>query len=384
MAIPNNISMEKLGLFSGASQHETFPRLKDLLPTGKMNPAVTPYYFPSGASIMLPDTYNYNGKAKDAEAFFEATDTVALLVLKDGVVRHERYALTGGKNVHWISWSVAKSFISALVGIAVDEGHIRSIEDPISDYITVSPNSAYDGVSIKNVLQMSSGARWSEAYNDPNSEVHRLGAVMGGLSTLDTFVAEMVRESEPGTVCRYNSGDTQALGALLVHSTKRSITDYMQEKLFGPLGMTSHGYWLLDGVGMEMAFAGLNLTAHDFAKFGELYRNGGVWQGQQIIPADWVKDSVKPDKPHLFPGQPILADHTLPLGYGYQWWIPDGARGEFSAIGIYNQFVYIDPSRGVVIVKLSSNRAYGTSMNEETNREIENISFLRAIAEQFD
>jgi CubicO group peptidase (beta-lactamase class C family) len=158
----------------------------------------------------------------------------------------------------------------------------------------------------------------------------------------------------------------------------------MQEKLFGPLGMTSHGYWLLDGVGMEMAFAGLNLTAHDFAKLGELYRNDGVWQGLQIIPADWVKDSVKPDKPHLFPGQPILADHTLPLGYGYQWWIPDGACGEFSAIGIYNQFVYVDPSRGVVIVKLSSNRAYGTSMNEETNREIENISFLRAIAEQFD
>ncbi|OPG72115.1 serine hydrolase [Pseudomonas ogarae] len=384
MTVPNKVSLERLGLFSGAPQHETFPRLKDLLPTGKLSPAINPYYFPNGASIKFPDTYNFNGKEKASDSFFEATDTAALLVLKDGEVRYERYALTGGQNVHWISWSVAKSFISALVGIAVDEGHIRSIEDPISNYITVSPNSAYDGVSIKDVLQMSSGARWSEAYNDPDSEIHRLGAAMGGASTLDKFVAEMVRESEPGTVCRYNSGDTQALGSLLVHATKRSITDYMQEKLFGPLGMTSDGYWLLDSAGMEMAFAGLNLTAQDFAKLGELYRNGGVWQGQQIVPAEWVKKSITPDRPHLVSGQPILADHKLPLGYGYQWWIPDGASGEFSAIGIYNQFVYVDPSRGVVIVKLSSNRAYGTTMTEETNREIENIAFLRAIAAQFD
>ena len=133
---------------------------------------------------------------------------------------------------------------------------------------------------------------------------------------------------------------------------------------------------------MEMAFAGLNLTASDFAKLGELYRNHGLWEGAQIVTSDWVRASVTPDAPHLRPGKTILADHTLPLGYGYQWWLPDGDRGEFSAIGIYNQFVYIDPSVGVVVVKLSSNRAYGTTPHEATNREIETIAFLRAVAQR--
>jgi CubicO group peptidase (beta-lactamase class C family) len=283
-----------------------------------------------------------------------------------------------------MSMSVAKSFVSALIGIAVAEGHIDGVEEPISDYVPVQPGSAYDGVSIRHVLQMSSGARWNEDYNDPDSDIYRLGAVMSGAGTLADFVATMVRESEPGTVCRYNSADTQALGELLVHATQRSIADYMQEKLVETLGMTAPGYWVLDSAGREMAFAGVNLTARDFAKLGELYRNDGVYNGTQVVPAAWVRASVTPDAPHLIAGRPILADHPLPLGYGYQWWLPDGDRGEFSAIGVYNQFVYVDPSRGVVIVKLSANRAYGTTPDESTNRDIETIAFLRAIAEHCD
>lgn len=177
---------------------------------------------------------------------------------------------------------------------------------------------------------------------------------------------------------------TQALGALLVKATGQSLTDYMREKLVEPLGFESDCYWLVDGTGMEMAFAGLNVTARDFAKLGELYRNNGRWNGQQIVPEDWVDASVRVSAPHLAPGQPILADHPLDLGYGYQWWLPDGDRGEFSAIGIYNEFVYVDPSRAVTIVKLSANPAYGTSMDEATNREMENIAFLREIAASFD
>lgn len=292
--------------------------------------------------------------------------------------------MTGGREVQWISWSVAKSFVSALVGIAVSEGHIASLADPISGYIRVEPGSAYDGVSIKDVLQMSSGARWNEDYADAASDVFRLGATMAGAMSLDDFVATMVHEAAPGTVCRYNSGDTQALGALLVKATGKSLTDYMREKLVVPLGFEADCYWLIDDTGMEMAFAGLNVTARDFAKLGELYRNKGRWNGQQIVPENWVDASVRVSAPHLVPEQPILADHPLDLGYGYQWWLPDGDRGEFSAIGIYNQLVYVDPSRAVTIVKLSANPAYGTSMDEATNREMENIAFLRGIAASFD
>lgn len=378
------LNLTDLGLFTGRPQFENFPRFKEALPVSRMAAAARPFSAPLGAAVSLPATYAFADEQRSADAFLAQTDTVALLVLKDGAVRHELYRLTGGRDVQWISWSVAKSFVSALVGIAVAEGHIRSIADAISDYVDVEPGSAYDGVRIKDVLQMSSGARWNEDYNDPTSDVHRLGAAMAGAMSLDAFVATMVRGTAPGTVCRYNSGDTQALGSLLVKATGRSLTDYMREKLVEPLGFESDSYWLVDGTGMEMAFAGLNMTARDFAKLGELYRNGGRWNGRQIVPADWVTASVRADGAHLRPGQPILADHPLDLGYGYQWWLPDGDRGEFSAIGIYNQLVYVDPSRAVTAVKLSANPAYGTSMDEATNRELENIAFLRAVAAACD
>ncbi|WP_229707804.1 serine hydrolase [Tistrella bauzanensis] len=377
-------AIEDFKLFSGAPQHETFPRLKDRLPATTMVPAATPFVFPEGPAVTLPAAHEFDGEARSFEGFFADTDTAALLVLKDGMVRHERYALTGGRDVQWISWSVAKSFVSAMVGIAIAEGHIGGVDEPISDYVPVMPGSAYDGVSIRHVLQMSSGARWNEDYNDNQSDVHRLGTAMSGDGSLDRFVAEMVAENPPGTICRYNSGDTQALGALLIRATGRSITDYMQEKLVEPLGMTHAGHWLIDPAGVEMAFAGLNLTARDFARLGELYRNGGVWQGRQIVPADWVRASVTVTAPHLAPGRPHIASGTSGHGYGYQWWLPAGNRGEFSATGIYNQFVYVDPSRGVTIVKLSANRRYGTSMDEATNRGMETIAWLRAIAASLD
>lgn len=379
-----DMRLTDLNLFSGQPQYENFVRLKSILPTVRMPAATVPHRFADGASIELPERYAFEGTHCSSEEFLAGTHTSALLVLRDGEIRAERYWLTGGRDVQWISWSVAKSFVSALVGIALDEGHIRSTADPISDYIAVEPGSAYDGVAIKHVLQMSSGARWNEDYNDPTSDVHRLAAAMAGAISLDTFVATMVRESEPGTVCRYNSGDTQALGALLVHATKRSLADYMREKLVERLGFESDSYWLVDGVGMEMAFAGLNMTARDFAKLGELYRNHGRWNGMQLVPEAWAHASVHADAPYLQPGQPILADHPLDLGYGYQWWLPNGDRGEFAAIGIYNQLVYVDPSRGVTIVKLSANPTYGTSMDERTNREMENIAFLRAVSATFD
>jgi len=378
------MNMMDLGLFSGQRQYGNFSRFKEILPVRRMAASPVPFPFPAGPAAALPDSYEFDGALHATQAFLEETDTSAILVLQDGRVRHELYRLSGGRHVQWISWSVAKSFVSALVGIALAEGHIRSITDAISDYIPVNPGSAYDGVSIRDVLQMSSGARWNEDYNDPASDVFRLGATMAGAMTLDAFVATMTPEAAPGTLCRYNSGDTQALGAMLVSATGRSLTDYMQEKLCGPLGFESDSFWLVDPAGMEMAFAGLNLTARDFARLGELYRNGGRWNGQQIVPEAWVMASIRADAAHLEPGQPILADHPLDLGYGYQWWLPAGDRGEFTAMGIYNQLVYVDPSRAVVIVKLSANPAYGTSMEERTNREYENIALLRAIAAALD
>ncbi len=373
-----------LRIFTGEPQYENFANLKNLVKVKEMRPSSRPFEFPTGPGITLPKTYEVEGVSKDLNGLIEETHTAALFVLKDGAVRFEEYWRTGGRKVQWISMSVAKSFTSALVGIALAEGLIGSLEDPIDKYVPKLSKSAYGGVRIKDVLQMSSGARWYEDYSDPKSDIFRLRVAWERGGSLDDFIASLPREKPPGTVCKYDSADTQALGMLVMSVTGRSLGDYMREKLCEPLGMESPSYWLVDDQGRELAFGGLLMTARDFAKLGELYRKGGMWSGKQVVPANYVAASIKADAPHLMPGKPIIADHTLPLGYGYQWWLPDGDRGEFTGIGVYNQFVYVDQSRGVVIVKLSANPAYGTSAGEETNKDFHNICALRAISRQFD
>ena len=368
-----------MSLFSGAEQFENFNRIAELYPTTTMPAAARPFQFEQGERISLPDAFTFKGKTVDSETFLTETDTSALLVIADGRVRFERYMLTGGRDVNWLSMSVAKSFVSAAVGVAVEEGHIRSIEEPITTYVPSLTGSAYDGVRIKDVLQMSSGARWNEDYSDPDSDINRFGRIMAVGGSMSEFAATLEREHEPGTRNHYNSTDTQVLGMLLVAATGRTVTDYMTEKLWQPLGMESDAYWMVDSENMEMVFGGLNATARDYAKLGELYRLGGRWNGAQLVPAAWVHASVTPDAPHLTPE--AKAEDPFPVGYGYQWWIPAGDEGEFSAIGVYNQFIFVNPSRDLVIVKLSAFSDYATSLDESAYREIESFEFFRAIAD---
>lgn len=328
-------------LFSGAEQYENFNRMKELFPHSTMLKSTSPFDFPEGQSISLPASFGYDGAKVDTPTFLEETDTSAILVLKNGEIIFEQYWLTGGRDVNWMSMSVAKSFVSAALGIAVTEGDINSIEDPITKYVPELAGSAYDGVRIKDVLQMSSGARWNEDYSDPESDINKFGRVFALGGSLNELTATLSREREPGTYNQYNSMDTQALGMLLTSATGRTVTDYMQEKLWQPLGMESDGYWLVDGENMEMSFGGLNATARDYAKLGELFRQGGNWHGKQIVSEEWVKASVTPDAPHLMPGDNPNSDY--PMGYGYQWWLMDGDEGEYSAIGVYNQFIYVNP-----------------------------------------
>ena len=367
-------------LFTGAEEYEYFNRLDDLYPVARMTAAAIPFQFTDGPPIALPTSFPFGGRDVVTETFLAETDTSVLLVLKDGAVRFERYWLTGGRDVRWLSMSVAKSFVSAAIGIAIAEGRIGSIEEPITQYVPSLAGSAYDGVRIKDILQMSSGARWNEDYGDPDSDIGRFGRIMAIGGSFNEFAATLVREREPGTYNHYNSTDTQVLGMLLVRATGQGIADYVQEKLWHPLGMESDAFWLVDSEGMEMAFGGLNATARDYAKLGELYRNGGVWQGGQIVPASWVHDSVTPDAPHLMPGENPL----FPMGYGYQWWVMEGDEGEYSAIGVYNQFIYVNPTRGLVIVKLSAFSDYAKTNDEAGYREFETIEFFRAISRALD
>ena len=380
VAYSNNVNEERLrfvgSLFTGEEQYQNLNRVYEIFPTSKLSHSSKPLVFKKGAPLELPSNFIFEDKVVKVDEYLSRTDTSALLILKDGKISYENYWLTGGKNVQWISMSVAKSFISALIGIAIDQGHIKSLEDEVTDYVPQLKNSAYDNVRIKDILQMSSGASWNEDYSDPNSDINRSSKIFAIGGSLDEFSASLKKELKPGSYNRYNSTDTQVLGMLLREATRVSITKYMQEMLWHPMGAQDSGYWILDSKNMEMAYAGFNATARDYAKLGELYRLGGKINGKQIIPSDWIKASVKPDAPHLMPGDNPLSD--FPLGYGYQWWVPD-LSGDFSAIGVYNQFIYVSPKSNIVIVKLSANSIYGTSEALSTLSELEAIEFFKAI-----
>ena len=365
-------------LFSGEEQYENLNRFYKFIDSSTLSPSSNPLNFKSSKTISLPSSFNFNDAVIGTENFLQRTDTSALLILQNGRIQFEKYWLTGGENVQWMSMSVAKSFISALVGIAIRDGHINNIEEAISDYVPELKNSPYNNVRIKDVLQMSSGASWNEDYSDPESDINRWAKIFALGGSFDEFIQTLSDDFKPGTRNRYNSMDTQALGMLVNRATGKTITNYMTEMLWHPMGASNEGYWLLDSEGMEMAFAGLNITARDYAKFGELYRLDGKLNGQQIVPKSWVKDSITPDGPHLTPGDNPLSDY--PLGYGYQWWVPGGDKGEFMAIGIYNQMIYVAPESNMVIVKLSANSSYGTAEDTGIASELETIEFFRAIA----
>ena len=339
-----------LTLFDEDKIIENFRSVAEFWPTRSLNQAKVPYVYSYGDALSVPPSFAYKDQELATQQFLKDSWTTGLVVIQNDEIALEDYYLGNSAVTQNISWSMAKSFISALIGIAVDEGHIKSIEQPVDDYATSLVGSGYEGVSIKNVLQMSSGVAFNEDYGDFYSDINRWGRDFSLGNSQDAFAATLKNDIEPGTVNHYVSINTHVLGMVLTQATGRSITDYMQEKLYNPLGMEHDGLWIIDGQGMEMALGGLNLTLRDFAKLGSLYLHDGTFNGQQIVPASWVADSRTMDQPHLLPGNDF--------GYGYQWWMVGGDSGEFMAMGVYGQYIYINPETNTVIVKNSANPFY--------------------------
>jgi hypothetical protein len=365
-------------LFRGGPQVENFRRMSTIYPVRVIRRAPKPSPLPNGPRRKLPKTFAFQGQTLDTSQFLAEMETTGLIVIHDGRVVFEDYWLGADATCQTIGWSVTKSFVSALVGIAIDEGAIGAVEDPVTRYVPELAGSGYDGVRLKDVLQMSSGVRWNEDYSDPNSDVGQFGRVMAGGGSLDAFAARCVRECEPGTFNRYNSTDTHVLGMVLRKATGRALSDYLHDKLWAPLGMEADGFMIVDATGAEMAMGGLNAVLRDYVRLGCCYLNGGAWNGAQVVPARWVTASVTPDAPHLQPGPRPNA--TLPMGYGYQWWVPDDS-GAFCAIGVYNQFVWVDPASRTVIAKSSAFQRYGSSPRMEDYRVGDHFGLFGAIAE---
>ncbi len=296
---------------------------------------------PQGDRISLPP---------EVAEWKAARSVTSLLVLKDGQIVHEDYALGTTSQDRRISWSVAKSFLSALTGVLLDEGAIASLDDPVTKYAPMLAGGAYDRASIRHVLNMASGVSFDEDYLDFYSDINRMGRVLAMGGAMDVFAASLVDTfADPGTDWQYVSIDTHVIGMVIRGATGRSVSDLLAEKIIAPLGLERQPYYLTDGEGVAFVLGGLNMTTRDYARFGQMIAQGGRWQGRQIVPEHWIDASTKPTAP------------TGPdeFGYGYQWWIPHNSRpGEYMGRGIYGQYIYIDEQSGVVIATTAADRKF--------------------------
>ena len=354
---------------------ENFRSAKTIWPTKRLEPSSQPYRYSVDLRESLPTSFSYDEQNYVTQTFLKNSWTTGFLVIQDVLIVTEDYFLGNNKTTQNISWSMAKSFISALIGIAVDKGQIDSIEQTVDVYAPMLKGSGYEGVRIKDVLQMSSGVAFNEDYGDFYSDINRWGRDFAIGNSQDDFAASLKRGVNPGTKNHYVSIDTHVLSMVLSRATGLSVTDYMRDHFYEVSGMEHEGYWIADGANTEMALGGLNLTLRDFAKIGSMYLHGGAFNGKQIVPQQWVKDSITPDGAHVQPG----AD----FGYGYQWWIPPGNEGEFMAMGVYNQYIYINRATNTVIAKLSANPHYN-DVTYTPASDWAHLALFRALAHQRD
>jgi len=320
----------------------------------------------------LPAQYDFNGGTHDLDAFLERTQTAGLLVVHHGAITHEEYRLGSDDTAPFTSWSMAKSVISALTGIALDEGHITSLRDPIGAYVPALAGSGYSDVPIEDALTMSSGVAFDEDYDNAFSDINMLFIrAMAMAMPMEEMLAGLQSTRAPGVFNDYISADTMALGLVLEAATGMRLAEYLESRIWGPMGAEADAYWSTDRSGREFALCCLNATLRDYARFGLLYLQGGAWNGQQIIPAAWIEASTNPTAAHLQPGDNPASSWTF--GYGYKWWVPEDPQGDFLAIGVWGQYIYVDPARAVVIVKTSVDPAFD-------DHDHESVAVFRAIA----
>ena len=309
----------------------------------------------------IGDSFTFGDKTLSLEEFLEATSTSALLVIQDGKIVHEIYRNGSSEQTRFISFSMAKSLLANMVGIAIEEGKISGVDAKVVDYLPDWKGTAYAEVTLLDLLQMRSGIDWLEVYEFGSdtqlTEVHDNALVAYNYRWCDYAKDRAKKATDPGSVFNYSTLDTSVLGCVLEAAVGMKGADYMSQKVWQPAGMEADGFYLLDGpdsVGREFFGAGFNATLRDYGRVGLMMLNGGVANGTQVVPADWVKVST------TAPEGSGLADEAENLGYGYQWWTVAGTNA-YSAYGLFNQHIYINPDTKTVIVKLAAQNPMPTS-----------------------
>ena len=288
------------------------------------------YPMPQGAPIDL---------GVDVDAYMASQRNAGLIIVQDGKIRLEKYALGYGPQGRWTSFSVAKSFTSTLVGAAVKDGYIKSLDDKVSAYIPGLKGSAYDDVSVRQLLTMTSGVEWNEDYTDPKSDVAQfnLQKPVPGEDITVSYMKTLPREAPAGSKWVYKTGETNLIGVLVSSATGKTLSDYLSEKVWKPFGMEQDAVWMLGATGHEISGCCISASLKDYARFGLFILGGGVAGGEKVLPDGWLAAATTKQADIDQPGR----------GYGYQWWTNDD--GSFAAQGIFGQGIFIDPKRRLII-----------------------------------
>ncbi|MBU1374391.1 MAG: beta-lactamase family protein [Alphaproteobacteria bacterium] len=315
------------------------------------------------ADKQIDFTFEYGGKTLSVDDYMKAYNVSGVVVLKDGKVVLERYGMGRKPEDRWTSFSVAKSVTSTLVGAAIQDGKIKSLGAPVTDYIPDLKGSAYDGVTIRQLLMMSSGVKWNEDYVDPKSDVAQSGTLPfeAGKNPLVAYMSKLPRAHEPGTMFNYSTGETDLVGILVSNAVGKSLSQYASEKIWKPYGMERDAIWVVDPAGHERGGCCMSITLKDYARVGQFMLDGGKAGDKQILPADWTAQATTPQ----------ITNGTRERGYGYFWWMPD--NGAFEARGIFGQSITVFRDDRIVIV---TNAAWPQATGRELS--VARAAFLNA------
>ncbi len=323
----------------------TFRNIDRLFPTRIVPRGPQPLPLPRAATQLGDVTFSDRGRRYDLETYLELNRVAGVLVLDNGSIALERYRFGNTERTRWMSMSVAKSITSILFGAAIQQGYIRALSDSVTRYVPSLAGSAYEGVSVRDVLMMASGTRWNETYTDPASDRRRLleaqisqvrGSAMAVMKSLS-------RAAAPGTVNNYSTGETQVAAEILRRAVDRPLATYLSERIWSRVGMEADANWWLDSPdGVEIGGSGFSATLRDYGRFGLFVLNGGVARGEAVLPDGWTREATTPKT--LRGGAQI--------NYGYLWW--PGQGGAYAAEGIYGQWIYVNPAARVVIVVWSA------------------------------
>lgn len=346
----------------------TFRNIDRLFPTRVVSHGTEVRELSSNPQTLAAFRVAVEGTSYSLDDVLSLNKVTGLLIVQDGEAVYERYLSGNDERTRWMSMSVVKSISAALVGAAIQDGHIASIDDLIVDYLPQFKGTAYDDVSVRHLLQMASGADWNETYTDPESDRRRMleAQIAQEPGAILDLMAALPRVAAPGTHWNYSTGETHLVGALLSAATKQTVADYLSEKIWSSAGMEADANWWLESAdGLEVGGSGLSATLRDFARFGLFLLDDGVVQGKQVLPEGWV-DAAR--------SRQSIGGEIV--DYGYMLWPLHG--NSYSAIGIFGQFVFVDPDKRLVVAMWS---AQEKPLGSEG---VDEYLFLEALSDYFE